>query len=420
MKKLLLAASLLLVLTGCEKLGLGLGSTPTLNVASAKSIVTAKDGASYVVTADNVVNDLKFYDGDKEVSNSLASATVDYSVSINDDYMYMKGSFWFKNSQGSTVDYKHILVRKSDGAIFDMGAELSDDLTRLGDKPVREDIYGNYYFSGSSYDNALCKLNISNPDNITRQSILPAGQNCKFFEIDGNGNCLYKYGEGQGVTSSNGTYLYRMVKTTGGIEEIEVSGRDNREAWVGANGVFYLITYTWSNGYVPQIHTVVNNNGKVEIKTVWDGNEESVGKFFRTQKQGSFLIKKKNSVVFVDTYFGGSASFEFFEESKTVSMVNLPPIEQSCKIVYNEDYYYIATGNNLYRVDMDTNSYENLLNKNEYSVYEMAALANGVLEVSALRFSDGKNVLFNVLPDKSIRIVDEQRGIEAVSLARIN
>lgn len=382
----------------------------------------------YKITAGGSMEVVEFLDVLGNVIDPKEAGTyvTVYSITpMNDDYVALLGDFNFPDSV-STKHYTALLLRKSDGAIFDFSeGGLSPHLKRLGEEVVKADDSGNLYYRTSDTNGAVKKLTIANPEQLAVSGYTSTGQQAQYFEMDAHGNCLYKYGESDGVTQANGAADLRIRKANGGIFEVKVDGRDNREAWLGNNGSFYFITYTWDNGYLPAIHKIAITGSEIAINTVWSANDDldvndAVGSMMRTESQGAYLIRKENSVVFVDTYFNRNLHWEFFEEDNTVRKFELPQIEEGALLVYSEKYYYIASGTSLYKVDLDTHEYESLLPENAYEVYTMNVSTDDVVQLSAMRFSDGKKIVAEISATGTLTVVSEELDAPAIVLQRLN
>lgn len=404
-----------------------------LNITDAKSLVMLEKSPSgknlatetnlFKITADGKYLPVNFTNIDGS-SNATTVPTV-YSIkNLNSTYVLLTGNFNYTDEKGTPQSYTSILVRKTDGAIYNSSSlNFSHGSKKLGEILPKTDSEGNiYYYKGY---NSVGKLSLNNPDNINVIDYLPSGQTPSYFEVDPKGNCMYQYGESKGVTKSNGTKDIRIKKANGGIFEVKIEGRDNKEFWLGNNGNFYFITYTWDNNYFPQIHKVNIDGDNITTPVVWPRNgtpvPDGVGHMFRTSGQGSFMIKKKNSVVFIDTYYSwGDMNWEFFESDNGVETIDLPNIEDDAKFVYSKENYYIATKTDLYKVNLDTHAYTNLLVSGEYQIYTLDVDNDDKVQFSGLRLKDGKKIFAEISKEGVLKIVNEEINKKATALERIN
>lgn len=399
---------------------------PTVNGRIGDDVRPAYTPNLYKITDDGSMEVVEFLDVLGNVIDPTEAGTyvsVYSIVPMNNDYVALLGDFVFPDSV-STKNYTALLLRKSDGAIFDFSqGGLNPETKRLGESVVKADGPGNLFYTAN--ENAgVKKLAITNPEQLTVSGYTGTGQQARYFEVDAHGNCIYKYGESGGVTNANGAADLRIRKANGGIFEVKVDGRDNREAWLGNNGSFYFITYTWDNGYQPAIHKIDIAGSDIAINAVWTTDDltvsDAVGSTIRTNTQGSYMIRKENSVVFVDTYFDRNLHWEFFEEDNTVRQFELPEIEEGALLVYSDNYYYIASGTNLYKVNLDTHEYESLLPENAYEVYTMNVSADDVVQFSAMRFSDGKKIVAEISAAGVLTVVSQELDATAIVLQRLN
>lgn len=388
--------------------------------------VTAGGSNLYKITTNGSMEEVKFVNADgSDIDPAIAETTIQVSnvVTLDATIFLLEGTFSVWDSAGVAQHYDALLVRRSDGAIFDFGEnDISYNKTKLGDKLVKTDVSQNLYYPNNT---GITKLSNSNPEIMTKQEFLSTGQTAEYFEITRNGAAIYKYGSSSGVTNANGTDDLRIRKAGGGIFEVKVEGRDNREFWRGANGSIYFVTYTWDNGYQSAIHKITMVDDNPVIEEVWsdDSMEHEfnyVAGMLRTASQGSHKIDKENSVVFIATYAGGGFAWEFNEETNTVEDFTLPDVEEGAIIVNSDNNYYIATGTDLYKVDLDTHEYSSLLNSGEYEVYSMNVDANDNIQFSGLRFSDGRKVFAKISPSGNVEVIDEEIGRSATVLQRLD
>lgn len=433
-KHLIIILTATLIVFGCKKAKdtTGRKEVPVLDISNAESLVVLESsttsrnssGTFYKITSNGAFEEVKFVNPDgTDIDSGQTQATVSVQSihNISSEFIILTGSFSVWDTIGNNQYYETILVRKNDGAIFNFGANDIDDTSLLGDEPFQFDNYGDFYYS--NYSDMVFKVDISNPNTIVKSEYLSTGQEAQYFGIEGQGNCIYKYGSSFG-NFGNGTNDFRLRKTNGGIFEVAISGRDNNEFWIGNNGKVYFTTYTWDNGYKPLIHSLIINNSNVLIDTLWtpssSDEEQAVGKFFRTKHQGSYLFRTSQSIVFIDKYHSEIGGFEFFESSNTVKLIDLPVIESEAIIKNSDSYYYIATGTDLYKVSFSDHSYSKLLNTGEYEVYNMTVSANDIIQLSALRFSDGKKVFCQIDETGSLTIIDEEQNKEGIALERLD
>lgn len=413
----------------------GTNKKTTLNITDAKSLVMLETSISsknlatetnlFKITADGKYLPVNLTNADGSTNTSSGKSVIYNIKNLNSNYILLTGSFEISDKGGKTKKYSSIIVRKNDGAIYDSSSiGFNFETKKLGEISPKTDSEGNiYYYKGA--ENSIGKFSLNNPDNISIIDYLPSGQKNMYFEVDPKGNCMYKYGESKGVTKSNGTNHIRIKKANGGIYEVKIEGRDNREFWLGNNGKFYFITYTWDNNYIPQIHKIDIDGDNISTTVVWPRKgspvPDGVGHMFRTSVQGSFMIKKKNSVMFIDTYYSwGTMDWEFFESDNAVETIDLPNIDQYSKIVYSKENYYIATKKDLYKVNLDTHDYIKLLPSGEYEIYSLNVDNDDNIQFSGLRLKDGKKIFAEINKEGTLKNVNEEINKKAIILERIN
>jgi len=396
-----------------------------LDIADAQNLVLIDGSANGLTggrlkaTQDQLFNALYKIDASGDLqevhySTGEGSIDVDKIIPLNADYLVMLGKFVINDK-----NYFSLLVRKSDGVVFDFtDYDLNMENWKLGENFVKADGDGNLYYP---MYNQIQKLDITDPNNITRTDYMPSGQTVWFSDIDKAGNLLYNYDhDGSGINK-----FLRIKKVGGGVFDATVAGRSYRDFWLGNDGHFYINGTSETGAATIYKATIANN--QVTIDNVWsDDTNPAAGMvklMFSTASQGAYRIRKPNSILFLETFYDADhngMSWEYFEDSNTVQAVDLPHLNEGSVFAHSSHYYYIGTGTDLYKVDINTHSYSKLLNSGDYEVYAMAVDENDNLQFNGLRFSDGKRIFGEIKNGGSLTILDEALDKKAVVLTRLN
>ena len=415
----LLLASLVFACSKDEGIGAG---DAAMDIADAKNLVLI-DGSANGLTGGRLkatqdqFNALYKIDANGDLqevhySKGEGSIDVDKIINLNTDYLVMLGKFVINDK-----NYFSLLVRKSDGVVFDFtDYDLNMENWHLGENFVKADSDGNLYYP---MYNQIRKLDITHPQNITRTDYLPSGQAVWFFDIDNAGNLLYNYDD-DGLNK-----FLRIKKVGGGVFDAAVEGRNYRDFWLGNNGHFYFNGSSETGAAAIFKATIANN--EVTVDNVWsDENNAAAGIvkiMFSTASQGACRIRKPNSILFLETFYGADnngMSWEFFEDTNTVQAIDLPHLKEGSVFTHSSHYYYIGTGTDLYKVDINTHSYSKLLTSGDYEVYAMTVDENDDLQFNGLRFSDGKRIFGEIKNGGSLTVLDEELDKKAVVLTRLN
>src|SRR5690606_20081814 len=310
------------------------------------------------------------------------------------------------DTEGNYQSYYNILVRKSDGALFEIGNNyeqlINSNLGLLQEANFQSDKDANLYYLNNQ--GKILKVDVSNPSDLFMTEYLPTEQTTYYFIVDQDGNCVYEY---------DGTY--RLRKGAGGIFDFEAEGFEVSEFWVGSNGAMYFTSYDHDNE-VPTIGKLnVDGNGDVSGSELWSSTNTGVQ---NTNHRYYYRIVRQNSVVFIA--FENGSHWEFSEDDNQVTNFELPDLSISTKLVYSDDYYYLAEGTNLYKVSFGDHSYSSLLSPGQYEVYTMSVDNNEILQISALRFSDGRKIIAEIDAQGTFTVIDEEQDKEALYLQRLN
>jgi hypothetical protein len=397
---LLCAASLLLIRCGNDPSSTKL---PKLNITDATSLVvygdnsnarlsTSTDGELYKVTTEGGIEVVKFINDNG--SDAKGSMDIDAIYEIDNDYLVMNGDFRAGNQQLFSL-----LVRKKDGAIFDFGNPYQVDQSpkycgSMG--PYQSDGYGNAYYN---FAGGIVKATLTEDTEISISDYTYTGQFASNFAIDAKGNCIY--------TSLNDNVKVR--KYTGGMTEFGYS----RNYWVGANGKIYYV----GNGPTTTINTLtVNDDGTVSEDTVWTSPSWETSGFYGANINSTYLIRQNNSTLFIDS---GVIS-KFNEDTNMLSYYSLFPMSDLKKIVHSVRNFYVADGTKLFKVSLQDYTYKSILTEGQYQIYNMSVDENDLLQISALRYSDGKKILAQIDNGGVFTVLDEETNQAATILQRLN
>lgn len=401
-------------LIGCEEDSkpFKVGKQAKLNISGASGVVVYNENANnggriatqgtnlYKITEEGSIEQVKFVyeDGTETDPNAIDQIRVDDFYNVNHNYFVLEGHFSAWDTLGNYVGYSALLVRKNDGAIFDFkphytvyNGEVYPISGDIGRKFFFEDNVGNFYYLNGA--GIVIKIDVSNPDKLFRTEYLPSGQSTTQFAVDIEGNCIYKTNEG-----------FRLRKKSGGIFDFQTEGVNINQFWRGVNGKIYF-----SAG--PTISVLNVEDGEVSWNSVASDPYLNIG-------SGYYKIDKSNSVVFISLY--NHSHWEFFEESNQLVQFDLPDLSWNTKIIYSDNYYYLSEGVNLYKVSLEDHSFENILDPGKYEVYTMSADNDDNLQISALRFSDGKKIIAEINAQNELTIIDEEQDKEAIYLQRLN
>ena len=382
--KLLPFLALFALLHSCKDEEFGDLTKPTLNVSDAQALTILEESSGgrtkadqpvlFKITSEGTIEVVKFVNkGGVEVNKSEAEIHfIERMMDLNRDYFLLSGFFVIGDSKRKLQSYTALLVRKSDGAVFDFGDDnISRNLSQFGDPVIKHDAQGNIYYVTTDAD--VYKLSLDNPDEIVKESYLPSGQKAWVsFAIDADGNCIYQYDD------------VRVKKISGGLAELRVEGETTRGYWIGSNGHIYLLTSAPDG--LKKIHKISIINNEVLTENVWSANH--VDLVNHAGEAMTYQVKAQNSVIFVSNEY----AWEFFEDDNSVIRFASPPLGTQAMVAGGSHFYYIATGTNLFKVDVVTHEYTALIRSGEYEVYAMNVLDDDVLQFNGLRFRDGKKV----------------------------
>lgn len=324
---------------------------------------------------------------------------------------------------------KTYLVRKSDGAVF-KGENLIETASRDGSFAGRqgdliyEDELGNIFYpkrvSMQNNDNAIFKLNVSNPSLLTTQKYSASGDAISYFTINKFGDLLYYSGMNQ----------IRYRHPTKGFFNID-------------KNVMYLLY----NADHSMIYGIKGSYTGGETKSMLIFNRDSSDFIESPDSSGMDLIrdfckiKQRNKMIFYgnsrNNAFPGDLLFEFTGSNPMCSKIiptgslgllnmangsKLPIIQligtNTNYIIYGHDQ---ASRKVLLKVDGA--SHNILLKKeldHEIEVQQLIAGSNDEILFYGLRMLDGKKVLATLNASNTITVIKVFEDMEVNTLIRIN
>ena len=377
----------------------------------------------YKITTSGSFEEVTFVNEDDTPIDSSKTQTlivVEKIFDVTDNYLILQGQFTAWDTLGNKQDYSALLVRRSDGAIYNFNAN------DIGPGDIFSDDNGNFYYR--NHNHVVIRVDTSNPELLTKSEFLPSGQMAESFWVDHTGTLVYQYDEDK----------FRVRKQNGGIFELDFSILSSEEPtpfphgkyfnqgiWVGVNGKIYLETvdHRPNHGYRMHFHTVsLDAQGTVAIDTVWTGEwKEYHGGSDYILGSGSYTmtrVNKEKSILFVHPYY----AWEFFEETNTLVEVHLPKVGFFDDFFQSDNYLYYRSGLKIYKISLADYSHEliQLPQNDQFEIYSMSIGSNDVLQISALRFSDGKRILAQIDSNGIFTVIDEALDKEVIILQRLD
>jgi hypothetical protein len=363
----------------------------------------------FKITEDGYVEEVKYLDENKkEITISQQPNVIQ---NVNDEYVFV--GFW-----GSSY-----LVRKTDGAVFDMTKagnpnEIYNDFKNS--QRIKTDGKNNMYFL--SYDTQslrIVKVNLNGIDALNSLFISASTDYVDVFDVDWNGNLIY---DGYSVSDSSHRLL-RVRKSNGGLLNLSDVGA----FWIGLDGNIYYSSNNHeeyknsengeeSYGYpIKKITIDLSSGDKEEIYGYIDDVFWNYGSFKINVKDKIYIIR--DSLI--------SEVYNSNNSPRKVSLTSLQ-LKSVTAVTSSENYYYVAglTSTNetvLLKINPDNDSFNHILPENEYDVFSFTASETDGITFNALRMSDGKKIIGQVgINGGEVSILDEESDVEITYLERIN
>jgi hypothetical protein len=363
----------------------------------------------FKITDDGYIQDVKYLDDEGNDITYYYRITSVYNVDSN--YVII--------GSGDNFGY---LVRKSDGAVFSLEnigfpEKNGQQYNFTNSKLIQQDGDGNIYFNKIEYNvssskRTILKINISNPNQLTKIDYSPDSDYPVSWDLSPQGHIIYRYGNGSNMGTINGT---RIRKSNGGLINLP----QWVDWWIGFDNNIKYYEYDTSINK-SKIVTVHIDSLFQETRT-----EVEIPAYINMVVFQSCLIKLRDRILAIYTGSNmGDRIYELENPANSPRVINIPEIN-NIKYVINSDNYYYLSGDNsssqpiLLKINPVDNSVITLLPPNIYDIYAMTVDVNDKITFNALRMSDGVKIIGEISILGEVNILDEESNIEITVLERI-
>jgi hypothetical protein len=380
--------------------GQGFLALAKADIVDATNLVIAPDPDTknkelYKITGGGSVEKVRYYDEEnKEMSMKKEPSAV---YNVNNEYTILV----FGSDEG-------YLARKSDGAVFslkDVGIPYSRGqfYSYQNAKIVQTDSSGNIYYP--STESTLIKINISDPNKLTKTDYIRIENNGHFlgYDVNPDGNVAYSY-------SSDNRNSQRIRKSNGGLYNLPGGAW-----WIGLDGKIKL----YANPGMKIITFTITSSFDVIP------SETDILNFYIRENVLFYLVRFSDRILLSGKGIQSEEMvYEVENPGNTPRAIPLTQISTIKHLVYSNDYYYVS-GNNgsqqpvLLKINPASDAITTLLPPNQYDIYAMAVDLNNVVTFNALRMSDGAIVIGEISAAGKVTILDATINAEVTVLERI-
>ena len=344
---------------------------------------------------------------------------------VNNDYIFVGFGF------GNGINFAY-LVRKSDGAVFDMknagipgmpGTPFngSQDINKV----INIDGHNNLYFYTGTNENGIWrglinKVDLNGINSLSSICMTPSTDNVSGYEVDVDGNIFYT----GTLVSDYSQGVSRIRKTNGGLYNITIEGK----VWINLDGKLSYLAQDTSYQY--HVKNII-------IDSSYNVTEETYGSFSSTSNPNiylydSYIIKLSNRLLMINGQTALTEEtdriYEVYNPTHTPRIVTLSnlSIKSVVSVTSTENYYYIAGkdfSNNTFLIKVNplNDSFTNILNNNDYDILSFIASETDGITFNALRMNDGKKIIGKVgINGGTVQVLDEESDVQIKYLERIN
>lgn len=187
----------------------------------------------FKITEEGYTEEVKYLD---ENNNEITIKNEPASLyTVNEQYIYV--GFGYSSSN----IYSSYLVRKSDGAVFDI-TKAGNPYYLIGNdfknaKKIKTDKKNNAYFLVQDYTNnssikKIVKINLDGINSLAASTVSASTDYVDIFDVDWNGNVIY---DGY-LSSDSSNRICRIKKANGGLANLNKPNA----YWIGLDGNIYF------------------------------------------------------------------------------------------------------------------------------------------------------------------------------------
>ncbi|MFD1631068.1 hypothetical protein [Pseudopedobacter beijingensis] len=389
------------------------------------------------ITNDGNIKDVFYSNEDGTSSNkSQGHIKVDKMIKLSENYMVLYGSFSFSIYQNEVYTSKNIssiLVRRSDGAIFDFGNfDFDTESHSFNSQLYRPSIFFDkdsniFYRSIYNGRKSITKLSLKTPDKLLKEDYLPNSQNIIDATVDKFGNIAYSINE-------NDPYRLKSISgeiafIQGGIP-LDLKSTFVNEFWTGNNGKLYISGYDKALPYISIIDT---ENGNKQTK-VWTGancmdyypnscrtaSKWEYMRFFKGNELIFISLRGYLETLYIDIWTFNETTNQIIYNVKTIPNIDVSQFKPIGKS--KTGLYFITKNNEIYKYTFENNT---IVKHNNTSLtgFEISSINvnyNDNISLLALRYLDGKDIIGQINTFGDFEIITDQLRNKPLFLERLN
>lgn len=375
-----------------KNLYISTGSSPT------RSARAGSDGVKklFKITEEGYTEEVKYFSDDNSEITIINEPTFIQSINAN----FIIVGFGGFPTWPSTL----YLVRKTDGAVYDMGKNYNlytqvDGFKNIN--AVRSDKNDNLYYRTET--GKLIKVSNIDSESVISTVCSASTDLVRNFDVDKNGNIVYY----ANLESDTNTYISRIIKANGGVYNLP-----SKNFWLGVGH---------NNFFVSDLSSGIS---KIEIDNSFNVTEARYSNSIIPTVYLSYKLELKDRL-----YIVSSNSIEEVENpTATPRIVTLSEIDinKINKAGASENFYYLSGFDNdnktfFIKINPIDDTVTNLLPKNDYDIMSFSVSEVDGITFNALRMNDGKKIIGKVgINGGDVTIIDEESDVEISYLERIN
>lgn len=367
----------------------------------------------FKVTTEGIIKEVIYTDDKGEIyKKSLIPKNI---IKASDEYLIV------------VFDSEHYLVKKSDGAAYLLPIQEEGGFSRI-DSEISLDSKGSMYFiiyNNNVGHRSIAKLDVSNPENLTYQTITPSHHNPIGFIIDKEDYVFYS-GQTAPAGNNNSGEVYVLSKNGNIYKTYSYS------YWKGGDGYCYIYVNNFKDNHLESKFEY--DPSKPEGRYVYKVFVTASGleKDFFLFDEGDYWGALDNQRYYIgEKLYAIDFNYDYRQKCKVFDITTKDNITSSVYSIpesffphsYDNKYVYsLPKDADFYRFNPESGDFKKLYtHNNDYEIYGDIKVKNGIITFTAFKLSENKNLMIEINGfDGEMRQTDLQSSNKCVVLEKIN
>lgn len=404
-----------------------IGDASTLFIAP--NDINATRGSDYMpgqkvlfkITTDGVIKQVTYRDDNgKEVTEEYEPGNI---IFVDDSpYFFVKfDGYYIVNKQTGAV-YPSLNIEQDEEYLPQIGQTVQNGPIKFAnEKRIKSDNRGNIYYSDhhSSGLNTIHKIDVSDINQLTDETLTPENDKVSMYVVSGNGELLYRY-------YRDGEWYQRLRTKSGRLIPFQIMGEYSGNdflAWRGLDDNIHvfdrravsIIKFKGNDDY--EVEDII-----VDTCTIHGKTPNCIHNTVYALRPYPYLIKLSDRYIAFGAE-GGALIIDSKDRSLITGEIHHVTDMKINDVQYNGSYIYCSgqlNGNYaMLRIDPYTFESETVIRDNDYEIYSFVVSNDNSIIFNGLRLSDAHNIIASIDPSGKVSLLQEVSSSTKITLNRL-